>query len=249
MDRTSSSFDLAEAAFVIIPALLLAAFVWGAFSAWRRSGRSPASATRAAVSVGLASIVWMAATWAAAASGVLSRWDLLPPPFMILMIATMGLAVIVTWSPVGRNIANSLPLWVLVAVQAFRLPLELAMHQMYERGIMPGQMSYSGRNFDIVTGITAIVVALLVATGRAGNRLVAAWNILGLALLLNVLVVAVLSTPAFRYFGDDRVNTWVTQTPFVWLPAVMVLAALMGHLLIFRSLRNFWLFSNKDQRN
>ena len=27
---------------------------------------------------------------------------------------------------------------------------------------------------------------------------------------------------------------FVTYTPFVWLPAVMVLAALAGHLLIFR---------------
>jgi heme exporter protein D len=28
----------------------------------------------------------------------------------------------------------------------------------------------------------------------------------------------------------------VTYPPFVWLPAVMVLAALAGHLLIFRAL-------------
>ena len=52
--------------------------------------------------------------------------------------------------------ANHVPLWILVAVQGFRLPLELAMHRLYERGIMPEQMSYSGRNFDIVTGATAL---------------------------------------------------------------------------------------------
>jgi hypothetical protein len=32
-------------------------------------------------------------------------------------------------------------------------------------------------------------------------------------------------------------NVWVTQAPFVWLPAVMVLAALLGHILLFRRLR------------
>ena len=31
--------------------------------------------------------------------------------------------------------------------------------------------------------------------------------------------------------------TFVTYTPFVWLPAVMVVAALAGHLVIFRALR------------
>jgi hypothetical protein len=124
----------------------------------------------------------------------------------------------------------------LVAVQAFRLPLELAMHAMYERGIMPEPMSYSGRNFDILTGGTAIVVAALVAARLAGPRLVLAWNLLGSALLVNVLVVAILATPLFRYFGDEHLNIWVTYPPFVWLPAVMVVAALAGHVVIFRAL-------------
>jgi hypothetical protein len=43
--------------------------------------------------------------------------------------------------------------------------------------------------------------------------------------------------PLFRLFGDDRVVAFVTYPPFVWLPAVMVLAALAGHLMIFRALR------------
>jgi hypothetical protein len=39
-----------------------------------------------------------------------------------------------------------------------------------------------------------------------------------------------------RLFGDDAINVFVTYTPFVWLPAVMVLAALSGHLVIFRAI-------------
>jgi hypothetical protein len=79
-----------------------------------------------------------------------------------------------------------LPLWALVAVQAFRLPLEIAMHALVGRGIMPEQMSYTGRNFDIVTGASAIVVAALVATRIAGRRFVLAWNLVGLLLLVNI---------------------------------------------------------------
>ena len=69
--------------------------------------------------------------------------------------------------------------------------------------------------------------------GVVGRRIIAAWNVLGLALLINVMTVAILGTPRFRYFGPDQVNVWVTYPPFVWLPAVMVLAALAGHLVIF----------------
>jgi len=32
-------------------------------------------------------------------------------------------------------------------------------------------------------------------------------------------------------------NTWVTYPPFVWLPAMMVLVAWAGHILVFRSLQ------------
>jgi hypothetical protein len=59
----------------------------------------------------------------------------------------------------------------------------------------------------------------------------------GLALLINVVTIAIVSTPRFAYFGADRLNVWVTYPPFVWLPAVMVVAALAGHLLILRALR------------
>jgi hypothetical protein len=76
-----------------------------------------------------------------------------------------------------------------------------------------------------------------VYTGHAGVRLVRLWNVLGLLLLINIVTVAILATPRIRYFGDDHLNTWVTYTPFVWLPAVMVLAALAGHLIIFRARR------------
>ena len=37
-------------------------------------------------------------------------------------------------------------------------------------------------------------------------------------------------------FGPERLNTWVAYAPFVWLPAVMVVCALIGHLVIWRKL-------------
>ena len=46
---------------------------------------------------------------------------------------------------------------------------------------------------------------------------------MGLVLLINVVTVAILATPAVRYFGDDNLNVFVTYTPYVWLPAVMAL--------------------------
>jgi hypothetical protein len=128
---------------------------------------------------------------------------------------------------------------VLVGFQSFRLPLELLMHEAYEAGLMPVQMSYSGLNFDIVTGASAVVVAALVALGRVGTRVVRAWNILGALLLCNIVVVSLLSTPTpLRVFRTQPPNTWVSTAPYIWLPAVMVALAVMGHIVVYRASRS-----------
>jgi len=225
------------AAFILIPIALAVTLAWATFTAWRRSGATVAAARRATVIVAVDAAAWMTLTWAAAASGILQQWDRTPPPFLLVIVGMVIISLILAFGRVGSRIAQHIPLWALVAIQAFRLPLELAMHALVARGIMPVQMSYSGRNFDIVTGATAIVVAVLVKMGLGGRRLVMGWNVLGLALLVNVVSVAIASMPLLRRFGDDRVVTFVTYPPFVWLPAVMVLAALAGHLVIFRAVR------------
>jgi hypothetical protein len=223
-------------AFVIIPVLLVLQLA-AAVSYASRVLDEPDDVRRSATTGTLVvAALWMALTWMAADSGVLLQWDATPPPFALLVLAIVGLAATMAFTPYGTRLVLGLPLWTLIAIQGFRLPLELAMHGMYERGIMPEQMSFSGRNFDILTGISALLVAWLVATGRCGRRVALAWNILGLALLLNIVGIAIVSTPRFQLFGPDRLNTWVMYPPFVWLPAVMVLAALAGHLLIFRAL-------------
>ena len=223
-------------AFVVIPLGLLVALLWGTQAASRRLNEDDSTRRRAMLITVVVAAVWMTVTWRAAESGILRLWSATPPPFALLVVAILGVTAALACTGYGRRLALGLPLWVLVGIQGFRLPLELAMHAMYERGVMPQQMSYSGRNFDILTGITALIVAWLVFSDRVGRRVVLTWNVLGLLLVINVVTVGILSTPRFRLFGDDRLNVFITYPPFIWLPAVMVLAALAGHLIVFRAL-------------
>ena len=194
----TSYADPATAAFVVIPVLLMAVLMWGTAVAWKRSQRSP---TGAALAVGAAFAAWMALTWGLAERGALRDWNATPPPVGLLVLAIVAISCAIAFSPLGRALTRHLPLWMLIAVQAFRLPLELAMHTMAERGVMPEQMTYTGFNFDILTGLTAIGVAAALRSGAGGRRLVWLWNIAGLALLINVVTIAILSTPTFAWFG------------------------------------------------
>jgi hypothetical protein len=87
-----------------------------------------------------------------------------------------------------------------------------------------------------VTGITAGALGLWLAFGTPPRWVVTAWNALGFALLLNVVTIALVSTPIFRWFGDAKLSSFLTYAPFVWLPAILVTAALMSHILVWRSL-------------
>jgi hypothetical protein len=234
LDTVPDASALVTAGFVVLPMLVAAAFVLGVAIGGRRMG-NPSSRRRWLARTAAAAAVWMLLCWAVAATGALRAFDAVPPPLAVLLAVIAALGIAIAASPIGGRLAR-LPLAALVGVQVFRFPLELLMHQAHVEGVMPIQMSYSGRNLDILTGISAGLLAIALARWRVPRWVVGLWNVAGLALLANVVAVAVVSNPPFRWFGDDSLALWVTYPPFVWLPAVLVLAAWAGHLVIFRAL-------------
>jgi hypothetical protein len=80
---------------------------------------------------------------------------------LIMIAAVFVMAFTFGFSPYGRDGAAHLSLATLIGLQAFRFPLELVMHHAGTLGIMPVELSYSGYNFDIVTGIGALVLWFL----------------------------------------------------------------------------------------
>lgn len=170
-----------------------------------------------------------------AGRGALDRYTP-PAPALLLIVALTALNVAVVLSPLGRRISAGTGLAWLVGFQGFRVAVELILHRLHVEGTVPVQMTYAGRNFDVISGATALGLGLWLASGRSVPRgLVIAWNILGLALLMNIVVIAVLSTPGpLRAFPDGPPNLLPSTFPWVWLPCFLVQAALAGHLLVFR---------------
>lgn len=171
--------------------------------------------------------------------GALDRYNPLPAPALLLLLCLTLLTVIITFSSVGGRLAGRVTLGAVVALQAFRIPVELLLHQLYREGAVPIQMTYSGRNFDVISGLTGLALGAWLLSGRSVPRGVTlAWNVLGLGLLANIVVIAVLSTPVpFRRFVEGPPNLLPNTFPYVWLPSFLVQVALGSHLLVFRKLR------------
>lgn len=194
------------------------------------------AARRYVVLAAVVIVVVMLGEIALAQSGLFQRWDLRPPPLMLMFVPLTVLTVRLAFSRFGEALAKSLPFTALIGAQAFRIPLELVMHQAALEGVMPPQLTFAGYNFDIVTGASAIIVAGLLALNLAPRSLILLWNFMGIALLATIVGLALASMPILQLFGPDKVNTWVTYAPFVWLPGLLVQMALFGHVLVWRKL-------------
>lgn len=200
-------------------------------------GRTP----RAHVLGGGAVIAWLALTYTLADDGVFHDFDAAPPPLMRFMGASVVLAIVLVTSGLGRRLALGVPLFALIGMQVFRLPVELVLHRFYVEGVLPVQMTYLGRNFDVITALIALPVAY-VAYRRGehdalARRLALGFNVVGLGLLLNIVVIATISAPGpLRVFMNEPANVIVSRAPFIWLPSVLVMTALLGHLFTFRRL-------------
>jgi hypothetical protein len=210
--------------------LIVAAFVFTAMWSRARIGRA------AALGILVAFIVLPGVL---AARGVLDRYDPLPAPALLLLLGLTLLTVVIAISALGARLAAGVGLAAIVAFQAFRIPVELLLHRLHAEGVVPVQMTYEGRNFDIVTGVTGLVLGLWLLRSKAVPRgLVLAWNVLGLVLLANIVIVAILSTPvSFRRFLESPPHTLPSTFPYIWLPSFLVQVALASHLLVFRALR------------
>ena len=202
----------------------------------RSAAQQQASISTGKVIAGLAT--WMAITAAAALSGLIAQWELRPPPVMVLVMVGFVVTIVLACGRFGKRVAMGVPVVGLIVFQSYRFPLELLLHRAYADGVMPVQMSYEGRNFDIATGIAALVIGgFYLATNKAVPRALAwAFNLGGLILLFNIVGIAVASTPVFTLFGPDKLNLWVAFFPFIWLPAIFVTLALFGHITLTRRL-------------
>ncbi len=176
----------------------------------------------------------------AAGLGVFARSDLAPPPFQAFMLVLLLGAIGLGFSPFGRTLARRASLGQLVLLQAFRLPLELLMYRAALQGIMPLSFSFAGYNFDIITGALALVIGLALNNKRQVPRwAVVAWNAWGIACLIVIAIIAATLSPTTATLGKDasQVLSWVLYFPYSWLPHVLVIIAVLGHVLITLKLR------------
>jgi hypothetical protein len=187
--------------------------------------------------VGLA--VWIIYGGTLGYAGVIANSTALPPGMFYMLVPIIMLVMFMARSRIGETVALSVPLWLLMGMESFRLVVEIFLHQLWLDGQLPKMLTYQGANFDILIGISAPIVAWLLASRKISDRMALVWNVIGIAMLANVAVRAVLSTQGPLHLILTEVpNAAIGTFPYTFIPGLMVPLALMMHVLSIRALRN-----------
>ncbi len=180
----------------------------------------------------LALVALLLLTGGLAYSGLLANFESLPPRLLLMILPVAVVTVFAAFGRIGDSFRD-LPISWLVGVQAFRFPLELMIYKAVEEGVAPPQFTWTGMNYDVLAGITALLIAPFASS--LPKWALWCWNVACVLLLLNIVVVATISTPGpLQVLKPD--NTWIAYSPFVWLPTICVMAALFGHVVLTRRL-------------
>lgn len=172
-------------------------------------------------------------------AGVIGNAALLPPGLFYLLAPIVLFVMFMARSRVGLTVALSLPLGLLMGMESFRLLVEVFLDQLWRDGQLPRMMTFHGANFDILIGASAPVMAWLYSSGRISNRTALLWNLAGIAMLANVAVRGVLTTPGLlRLIATEVPNAAIGTFPFSYIPGLMVPLALILHVLAIRALRH-----------
>jgi len=153
------------------------------------------------------------------------------PPFLVIL----GLLVYLWRS----HYFAQLSLKTMTYIHVFRLPLEFfTLNSLAAASYIPHVMTYSGRNYDILVGLTAPIIGYLFFSKQwIGWKVLLTWHIVSLLFLINITSHAILAMPyPFQLFGLEQPNVGVLHFPFIWLPTLLVGVSYFCHFISIHKL-------------
>lgn len=167
-------------------------------------------------------------------NGFYENTAIVPPRFLLVLIpVTVFILFGLTktqknWVITNRNMEIS------TFLHTIRIPVEIILFYLFSYKMVPELMTFNGRNFDILAGISAPIIGLLFINNKIGPKTVMVWNSLVLCLVLFVFINGILSSNSpIQMFGFEQPNRALNYFPFVLLPATIVPIVIYTHLTDF----------------
>lgn len=155
----------------------------------------------------------------------------MPPRFALVLVPGTLLIIYgilpkqINWVMENRNTKIS------TLLHTIRIPMEFVLLYLFIHKMIPESMTFEGINFDILAGITALIIGLLNLNGKISKKVLLIWNVFGLILISIILFTGIFSAELpFQLFAFDEPNRALNYFPFVLLPAIVVPIVVYTHL-------------------
>lgn len=185
-------------------------------------------------------LAWLAIQALIGLSGFYTDTETIPPRFIFLVLPPILFIIGLFATTKGKQYIESLDPKTLTILHTVRIPVEIVLFWLCLNKAVPSLMTFEGRNFDILSGLTAPIIFYFgFIKNIISKQLILIWNFICLGLLINIVANAVLSAPfPFQKFAFDQPNIAVLYFPFNWLPSCIVPLVLFSHLVVIRQLLN-----------
>lgn len=181
-------------------------------------------------------LVWFIIQSFAGLAGFYMVTDVLPPRFMLLVLPPLVVIIFLFTTSKGRSYLDRIDIKTLTLLHVVRIPVEFVLLWLFLNNVVPQIMTFEGRNFDIISGISSLFIFYWgYVKKRIPRKILLVWNILCLILLINIVFHGVLSVPyPFQQFGFEQPNIALLYFPFIFLPGFIVPLVLFAHLVSIR---------------
>lgn len=186
--------------------------------------------------------LWLAYATLLSSTGILKDINM-PPKFPLLLVLPLLILFVIFFNKYKDDVLiQAIPMRWTTYLQSFRILVELLILLTFFQGILPIEATFEGYNFDILIGISALVVGFFISKEpRKYFKFLRAWNTLGIIMVLFVAFIIATSIYKPDVWGHEfsTVSMRFLEMPYLLLPAFLAPLAIFTHVVSFIQLRTY----------
>ena len=166
-------------------------------------------------------------------TGVLQEFGFPPRVPILIVLPMLAFIIFITSRQSFRETIQNTPLHIPIFMQSFRILVELSIYATFMKGIFPQRATFAGLNFDILVGISALVVGFLAYKKILNPQGIFIWNLISLG-VLGLTVFSFISSYYFLGFANTALGGQFVQFPYLLLASLLLPTAVFLHVVSIR---------------
>ncbi|WP_420320892.1 hypothetical protein [Flagellimonas sp.] len=220
-----------KTSYVLLFGVLLLILLWVLNNGLKKNGVLASKRNQITFLTALGIFTWLALQYFIWTTGF--YYDLSLPPRIPLFMVLPVFLFIVFFMFGNRNhkVLASIPIALPIAVQSFRAVIEVLFYFTFIQGILPIQVTFEGANYDVLIGLSAIVMAVYANRPNASKKVLLAWNFIGTLVVLFAAFIFITSFYFPSIWGETGIPIGFNQFPYLLLPTFLMPFAVFLHVL------------------